>query len=261
MKSTFSAIRTATLGLLATILVATPAAYAATNYGTFVGTTVTFQDVTEWSPTADPLPLYGMPTLVGNTLDFTPSFFSSASNGASDQTDGTLSFLLKANAGNAISSVLFSERGDFTFSGIGGTNTFVSVTATFFIDIYKVDGVALATPLQLTEFAVFTPSALGVFDRASYPTPPTKIWTGSLNLDVNNALTLASIPYLSGATEISFELDNVLVAQSDTGTIATITKKDFKGFGITVNEVPEPTILALTLGGAGLLLARRRSVR
>lgn len=234
---------------------------ASTNYGTFVGTTVTFQNVTEWSPTGDPLPLYGMPTLVGNTLDFTPSFFSSATGGASDTTDGTLSFLLKANPGNAISSVLFSERGDFTFSGIGAGNTLVAVTATFFVDIYKVDGVALATPLQLTEFATFSPSPLGVFSQSSYPTPPTRIWTGSLNLNVNNALTLAGISYSSGATEISFELDNVLVAQSESGTTATITKKDFKGFGITVNQVPEPSMLALMLSGAGLFFARRRAAR
>lgn len=246
------------LTTLALTFLAIAPVQAATNYGTFTGTTVTFQDVTEWSPSGDPLPLYGMPTIVGNTLDFTPSFFTSASNGASDMTDGTLSFLLKAKPGNAISSVLFSERGDFTFAGIGGANTFVSVTATFFIDIYKVDGIALATPLQLTELATFSPNALGIFDKATYPTPPTRIWTGSLNLNVNNALTLAGVPFISGATEISFELDNVLVAQSDNGTTATITKKDFKGFGITVNEVPEPTTSALVLLGGAVLLGRLR---
>jgi hypothetical protein len=165
------------LATLAVTFLAVAHVQAATNYGTFVGSTVTFQDVTEWSPSGDPLPLYGAPTIIGNTMDFTPSFFSSASNGASDTTDGTLSFLLKANPGNAISSVLFSERGDFTFAGVGGANTFVSVTATFFIDIYKVDGVALLTPIQLTEFATFSPNALGIFDKATYPTPPTRIWT------------------------------------------------------------------------------------
>lgn len=246
---------------LAVTFLAVAHVHAATNYGTFVGSTVTFQDVTEWSPSGDPLPLYGMPTIVGNTMDFTPSFFSSASNGASDTTDGTLSFLLKANPGNAISSVLFSERGDFTFAGVGGTNTFVSVTATFFIDIYKVDGVALLTPIQLTEFATFSPNAFGIFDKATYPTPPTRIWTGSLNLNVNNALTLAGVSYINGATEISFELDNILVAQSDTGTTATITKKDFKGFGVTVNEVPEPAASALVLLGAVLLGRLRNTPR
>lgn len=233
--------------------------FASTNYGTFTGTTVTFQDVTEWSPTGDALPLYGMPTLIGNTLDFTPSFFSSAANGASDSTDGTLSFLLKANANSAISSVLFSERGDFTFSGAGGTaNTYVSVTATFFIDIYKVDGFSLATPIQLVEMATFSPNPLGVFDKVTFPNPPsTRLWSGSLNVDVNNALTLAGISFLNGATEISFELDNVLVAQSENGTTATITKKDFKGFGVTVNQIPEPSALVLAICGAGLMIARR----
>ncbi|MEK7779961.1 MAG: PEP-CTERM sorting domain-containing protein [Verrucomicrobiota bacterium] len=251
-----------TLVVAATIcLYASTDSRAATNYGNFSGTTVTFENVTEWSPTGDPLPLYGAPVVIGNTLDFTPSFFSSATNGANDVTDGTLSFLLKAKPGNAITSVLFSERGDFTFTGIGGTiNTYVSVTATFFIDIYKVDGVALMTPLQLTETATFTPSASGIFDKVAYPTPPnTRLWTGSLNLNVNNALTSALIPYINGATEISFELDNILVAQSETGTSATITKKDFKGFGVTVNEVPEPTSLALLFCGAGWLLIRRKA--
>lgn len=251
----------ATIGLFAALL-AVPAIQAATtNYGTFVGTSVTY-DVSEFAIT-DPLPLFGAPTLIGNTLDFNPTFSSFAAGGASDQTDGQLNLLIKANAGNAIPSVLFSEQGDFTFTGLGGTaNTYASVSALFNIDVYKVDGIALVTPLNLVAQMTFAPSASGFFDKVTFPNPPgTHFWSGSFNFDVNAALTTAGIVYTSGATEISVSLDNILETQSELGTSARISKKDFKGLGITVPSVPEPSIFALTLCGAGWLLARRRAGR
>lgn len=260
MKSPLNTICSKAFGLLAVVLLVAPASMqaASINYGSFVGTSVTYQNVTEFS-TTDPVPLFGAPTLIGNTLDFNPTFTSFSSGAGSDQTDGQLNFLIKANTGSTIPSVMFSEAGDFTLTGVGTATTLASVSATFFIDIYAVDGVALAVPLFSTASMTFTPTA-GVFDRVTYPGASAVIWSGSFSFDVNAALTGAGISYINGATEISVALDNILTTQSELGTTARISKKDFKGLGITV-PVPEPSILALSLCGAGLIFARRRLVR
>lgn len=259
MKSSFRAIRSF-LGLLGAVLLATPATYGASiNYGNFIGTAVTYQSVTESSPT-DAVPLFGTPTLIGNTLDFNPTFTSFATGGASDQTDGQLNFRITANPGFAIPTVMFSEAGDFTLTGAGTAATLASVSATFFIDIYAVDGVTLGAPLLTTASMTFSPAS-GTFDRLAFPGAGATIWSGSFNFDINAALAGANIPFVNGATEISVVLDNILTTSSENGTSARISKKDFKGVGITVPVVPEPSILALTLCGAGLMFARRRSAR
>ena len=47
---------------------------AAINYGSFMGTDVTYVDVTESSAT-DPVPLFGAPSVSGNSIDFNPVGF------------------------------------------------------------------------------------------------------------------------------------------------------------------------------------------
>ena len=71
-----------------------------------------------------------------------------------------------------------------------------------------------------------------------------------------------------GATKISIDLDNTLVAVSQNGTSAVIAKKDFGGITIRTNvptepggdpEIPEPTAFVLAgLGLLGLAAQRRR---
>jgi hypothetical protein len=233
---------------------------ASTNYGIYAGSTVIYRDVTESSGT-DPLPLFGAPTLIGNTLDFNPTFVSFASNGSSDQTDGQLNFLLEAKPGNAIPSIVFTERGDFTFTGSITTGTRASVSATFFIDVYAVDGVDLPAPLPFGGLMSFSPDINGNFPQTTYPNPPdTKLWSGAFNFDVNTALNNAGVNYASGATKVSVVLDNILTTDSEPGTSARIAKKDFKGVGITVPVVPEPSTFTLLLAGAGLWALRSRRV-
>jgi hypothetical protein len=70
-----------------------------------------------------------------------------------------------------------------------------------------------------------------------------------------------------GATKISIDLDNTLVAVSQASTSASVAKKDFGGITIRSNvrlepgggpEVPEPTTFVLTgLGVMGLGIVRR----
>jgi hypothetical protein len=92
-------------------------------------------------------------------------------------------------------------------------------------------------------------------------------WTGGELININQILAnhVPAIPFTRGATKISVDLDNGLIAQSELGTIALIDKKEFGGLAVTVNmgsgggpNGPEPTSLILAgLGFAGLIFGRR----
>ncbi len=229
------------------------------NYGTFTGTSVSYHDVTESSGT-DALPLFGAPTISVNTLDFNPQGFSAYSTGGGvDLTDGQLNFVIKAGAGYAIPSLQFSEAGDFTLAGLGTGSTKVTVASAFFIDVLKVDGLAI-NPLSLSANMTYAPNLNGQFNLSTDAGVGT-IWNGALNFNLNSALAANGISFLNGATEIRVNLDNTLLAMSETGSVAYIAKKDFKGFAITVASVPEPSVMALGLLGVAALGLRARSAR
>lgn len=258
MKNSLHSIRSLSFGLLAVVLMATPSARASyfTNYGNFAGTTVNFLNVSE-SSVSESIALYHDPVVAANTLDFNPQNFGAFAAGAGgiDLTDGQLSLTMVGTNGYAIPTIKFWEVGDFTLIGAGTAGTFVDVTANFYINITKVDGVGI-TPVNLGGSMTFSPVGSGTFTLPGNPGFGL-LWGGMINFDINNALTLAGVPYLNGATEVQFTLDNELIALSELGTIARIQKKDFQGsVGISV-IVPEPSILALTLCGAGLLVGRR----
>lgn len=236
-------------------------AQAAILYGDFAGNTVTYVGVTEDSNSGDPLPLFGPPTVGGDTLDFNPVGFSASASGAggNDVTDGNLSFMVVAKPGYAINSMNLHEGGDTTLAGFGTDATFTSVTGTGVLNINEVDGVpigALSIPFSMT----FNPSG-GTFGLATdFGGGPggTLAWAGGVNLNVNGALTANNIPFAVGATKISINLDNTLLALSQAGTFSLIAKKDFGSLSVTVN-VPEPaTALLGSVMALGLLCVRRR---
>src|SRR3954447_22415759 len=77
---------------LAALLLAKPALSAPINYGNFAGATVTYTQVTEDANSAgDNPPLFGPPTVSGDSIDFDPVGFNAANaNGGADLTDGNL---------------------------------------------------------------------------------------------------------------------------------------------------------------------------
>ncbi len=223
------------------------------NYGDFVGTTVQFMQVTEDS-TTDPVPLFGVPTVAGDALDFNPTnFVSSSSAGASDTTTAVLDFYIEALPGNFVDEVLFYEAGDYTIFGTGGVGTLASVTAPVNIDVLEVDGVAIV-PVNFVANMVFSPSA-GDYDLANDGAGFGVIWSGVLDVDVAQLLTNAAVPYTGGATKVMVSLSNTLTTTSEAGSFAEIQKKDIQGFGVTV--VPEPASLVL-LTAIGLPILTRR---
>jgi hypothetical protein len=270
MRSGVLFLRAASIGVfsvgLALLVLAAPASAVPINYGDFAGTTVTYEQVTEDSIT-DPTPLFGAPTVSANTLDFNPVGFGAfGQNGGFDTTDGNLAFTITATPGNFITDITFSEFGTAALVdalGSGTNTTRARVTTPVFVDIIEVDGIGI-DPVSFNTSLLFsyTPAITdpnqqtvrlgddGEFDG---------LWSGSLLIDVNQVLTDAGEPFSIGATKVKIDLDNRLLAVSETGTSALIDKKDVKGFSVTV--VPEPSSAALLLlGVAGLTaLARRRS--
>jgi len=253
-------------GMLKSVLVLVAfsaiSAQAGINYGDFAGSTVSYIQVTEDS-VSDPglLPLYGAPTISGNTLDFDPNGFGASAAGAGgvDVTDGNLTFDIYAQSGSIVESLKFCEAGDFTLAGLGTDATLVDITATFFVEVYEVDGIGIdkvSTNVTMT----FTPNADGTFalgtDGGGGPLYQ-GIWTGCVEIDVTSLLDESNIDYIFGATKVSVDLDNTLVALSEAGTQAFIAKKDFSGFSVTV--IPEPnSIFLISMSLSGLVFIKRR---
>ena len=237
---------------------------ASINYGNFMGNTVTFVDVTEASNSGDPIPLFGAPTVSADSLDFDPVGFSAHASGAAgvDLTDGNLKFMVVAKPDNFISNMVLSEAGDTTLAGFGTDATFTAVRATGVLNISEVDGVpinVIAESFSMT----FTPSGgtYGLLSDGGGGPLFNETWSGGITLDIDSILTANGVPFTKGATKISINLDNTLIALSQAGTSSLIAKKNFGGLSITVNipggEIPEPTsLLLLSLVGLGFVASR-----
>ncbi|MEM9753880.1 MAG: PEP-CTERM sorting domain-containing protein [Planctomycetota bacterium] len=206
------------------------AANAAVSYGDYIGTTVTFADVVEASgdPIEDPEPLYGAPTVSGDTLDFNPTAGFAADAPPTDTTDGALTFTLESNTASPIAeTMVISESGTFEFTGVGAGEL---VVARLLVQVFDLTGTLLATDQQ--------------FYLNSYTGSAGETGTWSLTSSID--LT----PF--DATAVNVVVNNVLQTTGIGPAEVIIAKTDFD------IDVPEPASAAL-LGGLGLLALRRRS--
>ena len=260
----YSCVVSAVLAVLVVSAAHRPAIAVPINYGSHVGNTVDYINVTEDTTTGDTQPLFGAPIFSADSIDFNPVGFDAAASGTgdSDTTGASLKFLIMSHAGKAITNISFSEAGDTTLGGLGNDATSTSVVASGTLTVSQVDGVAIApivAPIALT----FSPSG-GTYgllsDGAGGPIFHTP-WTGSLLVNVGQILTQAGVPFSFGASKVAIDLVNTLSATTQTGTAAVISKKDFGGISITVN-IPEPTSLMLAgwsvFGFVGMAGRRRR---
>jgi hypothetical protein len=236
---------------VAVVAVPSLALAATANYGDKFAADLVYRQVTEDSIT-DSLPLFGNPIVSGNALVFSPTNFGATTTGGGiDITDSTLSTTLEANPGKSISNILFNEAGDYSLAGVGTAATTATVTATYFLRILDVNGIALNAPVSQNGSLNLIPSG-GTFDLPNDGGTGI-IWTGSANIDVNAILAANAVQGV--ATKAILTLDNQLIAVSETGTVSFIKKKTTDGVVIIV--LPEPTMLGL-IGGAAVTMLRRR---
>jgi hypothetical protein len=230
------------------------------NYGTHAGIDVIFGDVSEEAGAGDVAPLFGAPTVTGNSIDFNPVGFDAASqNGGNDQTVSSLSFTLSAKPGSWIRRITFSGAGDTTLAGNvapGSTDTATAVSASGTIEVHEVNFLPVSPAISAPFTLTFSPSGGTYFlgtDGGGGPIFHTQ-WTGSVTIPVEDILIANGIS--AGATRIVVDLDHSLTAASQAGTAAGIEVKDFGGIAVRV-DVPEPGALVCGAGLAVLVLRRR----
>jgi hypothetical protein len=230
------------LALVAGAIHAPQSAADIVSYGNYAGSNVQFIGVQESSSAIGPglgqVPeLYGAPTVVSNSLIFSPSLFDLASVGAANEMlVGQLSFDLQANPGYQIVGISISEFGDYTMSTpFPGGAAMVSNAMSGFV--MNSNGIFM----QNSSFnhLHLNANGNGVFGA---------LW--------NNGLVLSFDPVAS----LTFDLDNMLNAASLAGSAAFISKN-----GVVVDvllvAIPEPgTALGglSILGLIGMVTLRRR---
>lgn len=240
------------VAVLACFALASATASATTFYADQTGASFFFQNMQEDTTTAgDPEPIFGAPTVSGDTLIFTPTAFASnASGGASDQTNGTfrVDIVSQDNTSIAIEELLVTELGDYSLTGAGTSGTTASALAGAFLVINEVNvaGSIIATAL-----------ATSVTDFVSFDTPTQAGgWTLSLYADISAFLD----PFYSDdvfATSVSVVWNNDLATNSELGTTAQIQKKIGLP-AVTMEVIPEPgTGLLVGMGLLGMALRRR----
>jgi PEP-CTERM motif len=225
------------------------------------GSGITFQPVIESSGT-DPVPLYGPPHVASPiALDFDPlGFVATASGGATDITDGQLNYTITSlfvnnNNGVGIASIALAEAGDYTLTtaGAGTAATRVIAGADMYVKVDAIDGNTLVNPIVLnfpsssiTKNLIANPGIL-------------QPWNLGFTFPIQSQLTSMQIPFAVGATKVEVVIDDQLIAQSETQSLAFIAKKDFvNSVGTVIHGdpfVPEPSTIALaTLGSLAMAL-------
>lgn len=179
--------------------------------------------------------LFGTPTLTGNTLSFTPVNFTAQSlNGNQYATrDSTINLQLIPHAGQQITAVDLTERGDYL---LRGSQSFVEVTGQ--IRLFDLD-----RPLNEDTDTITAVTTMTLADGVVHN------WQASAGIHVlgNNALP--------GATRFNLTIENLLGAYtSNTDTSgplrAFIQKKNaIDGVSLVVSTVPEPEGWFLALAG------------
>jgi len=254
------------LGSLA-VLALGQSALATINHGNYVGTNVTFGNVSETSTFGDPEPLFGAPTVSGNSLLFSPTNFTATTLGAGgvDQTGALLQTVITATALTTIDTLNFTEFGDATLLGAPSTGTGVFASLAGFVRVLEVNGLPI-TPVTIgfnaggLQNGSFTPGTLGTTGLDRNTNPGTTLWSGQLSIDIAAALILAGHAPL--ATKVELALDNDLYAYTEfASNSAKIQKKAVTGPTIIIEIVPEPGTAALLCVGLVAMTFRARGRR
>ena len=176
------------------------------------------------------LGLFGVPSLVGDVLSWTPTAFSAQRTGGPQILSSQTSVKIFAHAGFDVQSVGYTESGNYTKIGSG------LVSATGAVDV------AAQAPAAPVVHASFTTGALGAAVNGA--------WTASV----------APISFGAGTTIVSFLVSNTLKALGPANSQNMIAKSLPTLSVVVVPSVPEPETYAMMLAGVAALgfIARRR---
>lgn len=207
-----------------------------------------FSGISE-SSTTDPGPLYGAPTIVGDTVSFSPTGYSASANGTSgfDQTNGELDlFIDSAAPGQYIEQIIVSELGSVSLSGpvgIDATGANVALSAT--VTILEIGGVPVPFP-QPQPFFGGSISPTDTFLVSSHLGDTN--WSGNILIDLTS---------FGNVTRVQLTIDNNFFASSEAvGNSASIQKDS-----VSIVVIPEPGTIVLLSGGLLALTLRARGRR
>lgn len=185
--------------------------------------------------------LFGSPVVLSNGFQFFPTnFFASSSNGVAQTTRDrfyvTINLPANAPAGTYLEGIKVKEAGDYAILGGGAVQAAGLMTMT----VLASDPGGPTPGTVLFQSLVASP-AMPVSTTTAVAGP----WTGQLHLDIP-----------TGVRSLQIVMNNILQATSFANGTSLIDKKN-TGVEIEV-VIPEPATAAVLLGGAGLMLIRRR---
>lgn len=236
MKTSF---KQSMLALALTASAISPAAQAAIQ--TLVGTNVTYQydDAV--------VGLFGLPTLAGNSLTFTPTNFKTlSSNGQGiTQATSTINVQIFAHSGFTFPAVTVQESGDYYLIG---SDAQVAVGG-------QIRAYDLLNPLPTTSHITDS-----IVATAPLTTTTTLSTFGTTNWQAD---AMVNLPTAWSAGGINLTIENILLAFTANQGSAAMIEKKFVGTAIVITPVPEAETYAMMLAGLGLvgwMAGRRRLV-
>lgn len=190
------------------------------------------------------LGLFGTPTLVGDTLSFTPVEFQAESlNGAGiDLTNNTINVQVTAHSGYTFSSIDMIERGDYMLLG-GGSSADVAGQVRVF---------DVANPASDVTTAIAPDAPLDVMSSGG-----TTNWTAGTSTDISG---------WTDAQTVNVTWQNLLIGETSASSSMAFVDKKYGGLTATVaavTPVPEAEVSAMMLAGLGLVgwqISRRRGL-
>lgn len=195
--------------------------------------------------------LFGAPTVVGDSIFFTPTSFNALSNNGKGYvfTSQTFNIAVNAKAGYEVAGASLTEQGDYYIirSGLDSTSG-VAVGGLFIMRDLEASEQKVSRNISAVEPLTKTTTMSGF---------KTTEWMASTNLDVP-----ASWGGADGIVgSVNLTLQNLLIASSLKFGTSTFIAKKYAGIEIITAPIPEPETYALFLAGLGLVgfLARRRA--
>lgn len=186
--------------------------------------------------------LFGLPSLSGNSLIFTPTNFKAQShNGAGiASATGTIHVKIFANAGFLFPSISVHEKGDYYLIG---------------------SDAQVAVGGQIRAFSLSNPHAPHVTDPI-VATAPLTVTTSLSSFSTTNweANATVNTPTSWSTDGVNLTIENILLAYTASPGSSAFIEKKFVGTAIVITPIPEADTYAMMLAGLGLIgwMTRRR---